>query len=305
MIKIVPYLMIRNEEFYISMALESVIERAYGIYILDTGSTDKTLEIVKQFQDKYPKKRIVLEEKFFGGSVKWETPEGREKIDDIVPKNGFREIMARDYAYKRTLQEFPDLDWFVLIDGDEAINNDFFDEVEWAHSMGAWVLGHSTILPSSTTTMWQTGNATDYRPLRDGIRHIDLKLFDPHPRAFTPQSADDTKLFHRHLKFHKMAVSDKHIHFHLHYAVGPKAIYSWLLDWKYAENSVPELLGIPYNRWDDQKAYEEKFPEWFLNGKFRPKKDVLARILNNSTPLTQPLPPCVVAKWNEWGDWSL
>ncbi len=303
-IKVVPYLMVRNEEFYIDMALESVLERSYGIYVLDTGSTDKTLDIVRKYQEKYPRK-FVVEEKFFGGRYKWETPEGREKIDDVVPADGFREIMGRDYAYKRTLQEFPDLQWLLLIDGDEVVNDEMFNEIEAAHRLGAEVLGHSTILPASTTNAWMTQHAHDYRVMHDGIRNKSVKLFDPHPRAYMPKASIDSRLFHRHLNFSKMLVSEKHIHFHMHYAIGPKCIYSWMLEWKYAENSVPELLGIPYLQWDDQKAYEAKFPEWFVNGKFKPRKDLLEGVLKNSIPLTHPLPEYVVKKWNEWGDWSL
>ncbi|MBC7475937.1 MAG: glycosyltransferase [Candidatus Sericytochromatia bacterium] len=39
----------KNEEAYISQCIESVYDIANEIIVLDTGSTDKTKEIVKSF----------------------------------------------------------------------------------------------------------------------------------------------------------------------------------------------------------------------------------------------------------------
>ena len=47
--KISVCIITKNEEEYIEKCIESVYGIAYEIIILDTGSTDKTKEIVKKF----------------------------------------------------------------------------------------------------------------------------------------------------------------------------------------------------------------------------------------------------------------
>ena len=50
--KIALCLMVKNEEDYIAQCIESVLEFVDTIYILDTGSTDRTVDIAKNYTDK-------------------------------------------------------------------------------------------------------------------------------------------------------------------------------------------------------------------------------------------------------------
>lgn len=293
MIKVLVQMVVRDEEFYIDMALESVVNKAHGVFVLDTGSTDGTVEKVKEYQSKYS--NIYLEEKFFGGNYKWET-------------GVYKETDARNYLNRRAREEFPEADWMLVLDGDELVNDYFFSEIERVSSLGATSMGHATSLPTSTTTVLNT--AKDIKVMEDDIKHGVSYCFDGHFRAWEKNHRTEwvyipgTRNPFQGVFVGNKAISELHCHFHMHYAMGPKSIYGWLVNWKLTETSVPEVLGIPFKDWCNQKVYEEKFPDWFLNGKFKPKTDMLKEFLKVSTQINTYLPQFAVEKWEAWGDWS-
>ncbi len=88
--KITVHCIVKNEEKWIWYAIESIRNIAQEILIYDTGSTDKTVEIIKTFRDK----KIKFEEK---GSV---------------DSKGL--VSLRRQQLKRTKTE-----WFLILDGDE------------------------------------------------------------------------------------------------------------------------------------------------------------------------------------------
>ena len=61
-------MVVRDEEEYIEMAIESVLPYVKGIYILDTGSEDDTLSIIRSFNSS----KIIVEERPFT-SKEWYT----------------------------------------------------------------------------------------------------------------------------------------------------------------------------------------------------------------------------------------
>lgn len=85
---------VRNEEKYIWFAIKSVVDFLDKILIFDTGSTDKTVEIIKLLQSEYPDK-IIFEQK---GEV---NPRGLTKL-------------------RQEMLEKTKSDWLLLIDGDEV-----------------------------------------------------------------------------------------------------------------------------------------------------------------------------------------
>lgn len=85
---------VKNEDRYLWFALKSVIEYLDKLIIYDTGSTDKTVEIIQLLQRDYPKK-IIFEQK--GG----------------VNPLGFTRL-------RQEMLEKTDSDWFILVDGDEV-----------------------------------------------------------------------------------------------------------------------------------------------------------------------------------------
>lgn len=94
MITICANTLVKNEERYLWFAVKSVIDYVDKISIWDTGSSDKTVEIIKKLQDKYP-----------------------DKID-------FREVGSVDRegftALRQKMLEGSDCDWILILDGDEV-----------------------------------------------------------------------------------------------------------------------------------------------------------------------------------------
>lgn len=91
---ITAHCLVKNEENFIQYSIKSVIDFVDKIIIFDTGSTDKTAEIIKGLQKEYPEK-IIFEEK--GECDKKRHTELRQEMLD------------------RT-----ETDWFMILDGDEV-----------------------------------------------------------------------------------------------------------------------------------------------------------------------------------------
>ncbi len=92
--KVWAHTLVKNEERYIWYAVMSVIDWVDKILIWDTGSTDKTVEIIKEIKKVYP-----------------------DKVD-------FREVGEVDpQKFTKVRQEMLDetnSDWLILVDGDEV-----------------------------------------------------------------------------------------------------------------------------------------------------------------------------------------
>ena len=86
--------LVKNEERYLWFSVASVINYVDKVLIWDTGSTDKTVEIITQLQKKYSQK---IEFKEIG----------------IVDRNGLSN------ARQKMLEE-SDCDWILILDGDEV-----------------------------------------------------------------------------------------------------------------------------------------------------------------------------------------
>jgi glycosyltransferase involved in cell wall biosynthesis len=84
---------VRNEERYLWFAVKSVIDYVDKILIWDTGSTDRTVEIIKKLQETYPDK---IDFKEVGSASRKEFSILRQKM----------------------LSE-SDCDWILVLDGDE------------------------------------------------------------------------------------------------------------------------------------------------------------------------------------------
>lgn len=284
------WMVTRDDSWYLDMAIESVAKNVDGIFILDTGSKDATPNVVGELKQKYP--NIVYEVRSFGGSRKF--------------ASDYREAEARNYAMDRAKQEF-NPDWLIQLDSDEVYNFKFFDVLE--KNPGASCIAHSTHLPTSPfqTTSYNRGDLSAW----NGVQ-----LFDPHVRTWPAKipvrwvtrlgqhviprvegKADYLDLPGRH-------ISQEHIHFHLHRAFGPKCIATYLVDFRHAYEGAAAELKIPIEQVFNQKLYEEKWPDWFEDGKFKPKTDILQKLKSVSIKLTSPLPDFVIERWKEWGNWS-
>ena len=205
------WMVVKDEEFYVDMALQSIVDYVDGIAILDTGSRDNTLAIIKEFEEKYPKK-ITLIEKDFGAN-----PDFRFGKD-------YKEADARNYAMDIAIG-FYNPEWMVQIDSDEVYSPRFFELID--ETTGD-CLGHSTDLPTSTsTTSFSSADCSNWNG---------HKLFDPHVRAWaTSLNAHWMSRVGSHvfpfvpgiggyLDTPNRFITEEHVHFHLHRAFGPKCI---------------------------------------------------------------------------------
>jgi len=294
MTKYAVRMLVKDEEFYIGMAIQSVIEHA-SVFILDTGSNDNTIDIIHSYINKYPG-RITYEIETFGS-------------DELEPGDfrfgkGYREVDAQNYVTKRAIQVFKPK-YIIALDGDEVVNDRFWQILD-QNDFDA--LGHSTNLPITPFRVSQ-------HPL-DMQEWQGIRLFDPHIRVWKPELNMKWELRDPSSNIHclqrwgtepKVSITTDHIHFHLHYSFGPKAIYSYLCDTQQTTQNAAKILGVPLDQMYNQKYFEEYFPDWFKNGRFCPKKRLFDNLLWNklmqfSIPISHPLPLFVTDKWLEWGE---
>jgi hypothetical protein len=92
--KIYVHCLVKNEENYLWFSVMSVIDHVDKVFVWDTGSSDKTLQIIKEIEKVKPGKVYFKE------------------IGD-VDINEFTSVR------KKMLSE-TDSDWFILVDGDEV-----------------------------------------------------------------------------------------------------------------------------------------------------------------------------------------
>ena len=95
--------MLRNEEYFAWYAIKSVIDHVDQIIIFDTGSTDRTVQIVHELIYQYPDK-IIFEQK---------------GVCDKVRHTALRNEMIRRTTTK----------WFMLLDGDEIWSDESMKEI--------------------------------------------------------------------------------------------------------------------------------------------------------------------------------
>jgi glycosyltransferase involved in cell wall biosynthesis len=301
---LVVFSIIRDEEFYIELAIRSVIDRAYGVYVMDTGSLDGTISIMEKLRLEYPSK-IFFDRKFFGGKYRFD-------MGPFVkgqPPSGFDEAKARNYGFERAKQVFPDYDWILSMDADEIVTPLMFDEIQKAHHIGALQLGHGTTTPMTPYTFLD--DPKDKKIIIDTMINKPYSLDDPHIKAWRKELpvswgywGESYHIAH-FIPEDKRLVSTEEVNLHLHYGFGPKAIHGWICEWSDTVFGFAKANGIPLEVCEQQFPYEEKFPDWFVNGKFKPKKEVLQGVLDKSVLLEHPLPRYVLDKWNSWGNYEI
>lgn len=94
--KIAACMMVKNEELMIRDCLESMLGLVDGISILDTGSTDRTVEIIEKFAaDNVDQVQVILRHEEWNGH--------------------FAEMR------NKSLEVLPEADWILIIDADERL----------------------------------------------------------------------------------------------------------------------------------------------------------------------------------------
>ncbi len=289
--------MVKDEVFYIEMALRSVLDHA-NVLILDTGSKDGTVEKIKALQGQFDGKITLFEKDF--GSNNYQGGEFRFAL-------GFRQIEARDFLNDMALQTMGPDDFLIHIDGDEVVNERFWEILD---KTDADAVCHATDLPL-------TPDKVSTHPL-DMQVWGGHKLFDPHIRAWRIRTGARWKegefgnamgAIHPRIDWPippVVEVTEDSVHFHLHYVFGPKSIYSYICPEEQTAEGAAKLLNVPLKEMHNQKYFEEHFPDWFKDGRFIPKNQDC--ILWNkhgrfAAPMSHPMPEFVVETWKKWGEW--
>ncbi len=114
---ITAHCIIKNEENFVGFAIRSVIDYVEKVLIFDTGSTDKTVDIIEQLVKEYPKK-IIFEKK--GDCPKEKHSVLRQEMLDKTRTDWFMIVDGDEVHTKRGMEEAidlinsrDDLDWIV------------------------------------------------------------------------------------------------------------------------------------------------------------------------------------------------
>lgn len=294
-------MVVKDEEFYIDMAIKSVMDHA-DIFIVDTGSKDNTIGIIKDFQKEYVG-RIVLEEKDFGG------------YEDRWSPN-YLDAEVHNYAMGRAREIF-DPYWLILLDGDEIYLGRFWEVLKEAEESDEFSLGYSEVVPVTPHLICdqEIFYATWGRNKNGKLEY--WRMFDPHVKTWASHSSivwgrrspdENLHIIPRIETGSTIGfVSDDHFHVHLHHSFGPKSLYNYMLGhrsgrlWE-AQHACPEL-GIDRKDAYKQKVYEEIFPQYFdSKGRFIPPKQEESWV-KDVISIKNPLPDYVIERWRRWGDW--
>jgi glycosyltransferase involved in cell wall biosynthesis len=287
---------VKEEEFYIPLMIQSVINHA-NLVILDTGSTDGTVEIIKSFQERYPSKIMLIENDF--GSNDYAG-------DEFRFARGFRQNDARDSLTMLAEHRCTPEDWIICLDGDEVVNERFWEVLDECSPEEDAVF-HATDLPV-------TPSLISTHPL-DTQQWNGFKMFDPHIRAWRVRTGARWH-FRTGLDAHpvlrwkyepKVKATEDNVHFHLHYSFGPKSIYSYMVTTEQTTQGAAKILDMPLKEMHNQKYFEERWPEWFEDGRFIPKRGVESILWSKHSrflkPASHPIPDFVAKAWEKWGSY--
>ena len=216
--KIVSWTIINNEIEFIKDIFEYHSPWLDGMYFLDTGSTDGTLEYLKSIQSE----KVIIEEYH----TKFTPQYGKDWLEI---KDPFPEVEIRNFALTRVSAIF-NPKWLIQLDGDEVFLEKTREIIEVNKAFD--IISHSTINPVCKL---------EDHPIekRDG-----KVMYDPHARIwkaevwikYVSNPAFKGKQIHcipvcngKHVYYHK---KNKWIaepfHYHLHWMYGKKTSIKYL-----------------------------------------------------------------------------
>jgi len=218
-IRLICWMVVRDDEYYIDMAIESVLPYVDGIYILDNGSTDGTIKKIESFNNS----KIYLEKikysferpDFAKGDHTWTHPYWQ--WDERYDGNSL-EAQTRNLCMKHCIEKF-DPDWLIQLDADEVYTPLFFKKLNELELEKIAAIRHSTDCFLNETTIMR-------RPNGD--------TFDCHYRSWNPRLdfkwkktdkyAGHVAIDIKPIKGYQILFLKELVHIHLHRTFGPKGI---------------------------------------------------------------------------------
>jgi len=267
--KIAAYIVVKNDAFYIDMAIQSVLPYVSGIYIQDQKSTDGTTDIIRSFAGQYP------------DIIKHEIID--TTIEDRFDPN-YNEPKYRSLGVQRAEDLF-NPEYILKLDADEIYTDYFFQNIFSMQDVlkdyqGVRVSGERFI-----SKIYKT--ACPYSAVEGPGGK---KFYDPHTQLWK------ASLNLRYVKnpsmvgfLHCVHVPDPIPAFwlsgicniHLHRTFGPKAFKFWAEGEEEFEEKTPfnPKVSAPnwYNSYVNMETAEKANFEW---------------------------PDFVLNKWKAWGIWE-
>jgi len=270
--KIAVWMVVRSysgiEEYYISMAIESVVNYVDAIYIQDQGCEDQTIQVAKEtVRDRIP---LVIES----------VPTNLPRFD-----KAYNEPFFRSQALKRAEEIFKP-DFLLKCDADDMYTPDFFKTVKQMEESGE-LSKYNSIRHSSErfiTPEWRS-QSKHAKQIFDG-----LPFYDPHIHFwrsglgihFVKNPGMGGSFFHCVLNKEPIPILClPGIHnIHLHRSFGNKAFKFWAEGGDEFEETTPFCP-------------EKQAPKWFrsqLN-------------MGQATYTPYPWPEYIKDKWRKWGEY--
>ncbi len=250
MAKVACWIICRNDEYYIDMAIKSVLPYVAGVYIFDNGSDDNTVKIIRSFNDS----KIVLEQELYP------TPYADSEVDKAETHPYWRwderydgcslEAHTRNYAMRRCREIFNPA-WLISIDADEVVTKLLFNRLNQLDLKIVTSIDHSTDRFIDSEHIAREPNTWGYMRYDPHIRcwqsELPMKWMRQHrdyghvrimgPQEYTdnveiePSSSYNDWLKQVTRYYGNGKVEENRIilydilHIHLHRMFGPKSVY--------------------------------------------------------------------------------
>ena len=130
------WMVVRDDAYYVDMAIKSVLPYVDGFYILDNGSDDGTIEIIESFNSN----KIILEK------IKYNFPNTKQSeywgYDEQYDGNSL-ESQTRNMCVRACTEAFKP-DWLIQLDSDEVYTKLFFETLATLDLSSLFSITHST-----------------------------------------------------------------------------------------------------------------------------------------------------------------
>jgi len=254
------------DEYYMDMAIKSVLPYVSSIYVQDQCSTDNIVEIIKEIVgNKVPLAIEQVSAPFHRFSIKYNEP------------------VYRNSAIERCEKIF-DPEWIVQNDADDLFTPYFYETVREIYEKGD-LEGRNSIIYATErfiTPGHKSGWKGDFVEFGGNMYHdphykfwrASIKLRYPVVEEGHFHNVPETNVFPVY-----MMPPDKVCNIHLHRSFGPKAFNFWREGGDEFENTIP------------------------FNPRLQaPKKFTGPQNMGSAVEVDFEWPEYIISKWDEWGD---